>query len=495
VNVGSEGTELPAPPDERTRSRIGTDEWVAQHGERDARYTGRAGRLRRDADRVPWWGWLLLAVAAGATLPLLTDDQYVLRVGVDTLIYMLLALGLNIAVGWAGLLDLGYVAFFGVGAYLFAILSSEQFDLHWPAIASVPVVVVSCALLGLLLGLPSRRLLGDYLAIVTLFFLQLFVVIVSNADRLPLPYFGTVDFTGSVNGIPNVDPFRVFGYEFVSNTQYYLLALGVFAVVLSALYLLNESRTGRAWRALREDPLAAELLSMPVNRLKLLAFMFGAAVAGLTGTIAAPLRTGVFPTDFDLALLITVYAMVILGGAGSLAGVAIGAIVINVALEVLTNPEHARWLFYGVLVLAVLRFVRPWLWALGVLAGAVLLGVVVQVIAELWWERGVAGSAPEGADWVTRLVDSWVLLPSQPGTIAKYAYVALVAGVLALTVVKGRTRLLGLVPVLYLAAFVWENLLAANASITRLILLGALLVALMNARPQGLLGTARVEIA
>jgi branched-chain amino acid transport system permease protein len=485
----------PESPDAAASSRIGTDEWVAQHGERDVRYLGRLGMARRRLEVVPWYGWLVAFVAVGALLPLLTDDQYVLRVGVDTLIYMLLALGLNVVVGWAGLLDLGYVAFFGFGAYLYAILSSGQFDYHWPALATVPTVVVATGLLGLLLGLPSWRLLGDYLAIVTLFFLQIFVVLVSNSDRLTLPFVGhPVDFTGSVNGIPNVDPFRLFGYEFESNTQYYLLALVVFALVLSILYLLNESRTGRAWRALREDPLAAEVMSMPVNRLKLLAFAIGAAVAGLTGTIAAPLHTGVFPTDFDLPLLITIYAMVILGGAGSLPGVAIGAIVINVALEVLTNPEHARWLFYGAVLLAIVRLVRPWAWAAGVLAGTVVLGLVLHVIADQAWERGVARAAPEGADWVTRLVDSWVLLPSRPADIANYAYVALVAGVLVLTLLKGRWRLLGLVPVLYLAAFVWENRLAQEPSVTRLILLGALLVALMNARPQGLLGTARVEI-
>jgi branched-chain amino acid transport system permease protein len=487
--------ELPAPPDDAQRQRIGTDEWVAQHEQRDARYSGLLGGLRRDADRVPWYGWLLVVVAVGGTLPLLTQDQYILRVGVDTLIFMLLALGLNVVVGWSGLLDLGYVAFFGFGAYLFAILSSPHFDLHWNALVTVPIIVVATAVLGLLLGLPSWRLLGDYLAIVTLFFLQIFVVVVSNSDRLPLPHFGSVDFTGSVNGIPNIDPFRLFGYEFESNTQYYLLALALFALVMSALYLLNDSRTGRAWRALREDPLAAELLSMPVNRLKLLAFMFGAAVAGLTGAIAAPLRTGVFPTDFDLPLLITVYAMVILGGSGSIAGVAIGAVVINVALEVLTNADHARWLFYGVLVLAVIRLVRPWVWAAGVLAGAVAFGLALRVVSELWWERGTARGAPEGADWVTRLVDAWVLLPRDPQTLAKYLYVALVAGVLGLTLVHGRARLIGLIPVLYAAAFVWENLLAPEPAITRLILLGALLVALMNARPQGLLGTSRVEIA
>ena len=329
----------------------------------------------------------------------------------------------------------------------------------------------------------------------TLYFLQIFTVIIQNSNRLTLPIIDrAVDFTGGVNGIPNVDPFAILGFEFVTNTHYFYLALAIFGLVLSALYLVNESRTGRAWRSLREDPLAAELMSMPVKRMKLLAFAFGAAVAGLTGAIAAPLRTGVFPTDFDLALLITIYAMVILGGSGSLAGVALGAIVINVSLEVLTNPEHARWLFYGALLAGVLWFVRPWAWTAGVLAGTVALGLLVRVLAEQWWERGVARGAAEGADLVTRAVDAWVLLPSNQTRIANYAYVALVAGVLVLTLLRGRLRLVTLVPVLYLAAFVWENRLAAEPSITRLILLGALLVALMNARPQGLLGKPRVEI-
>jgi branched-chain amino acid transport system permease protein len=484
----------PDPGAAEEEARIGRDEWVAKYFEREERYQGRIGRLRRRAERVPIGLWLLIVVAVAATLPLLTNNDYVIRVGADTLVYVLLALGLNVVVGWAGMLDLGYVAFFGVGAYLFAILSSDQFDIHWPAIVSVPVVVLTTALFGLLLGLPSRRLIGDYLAIVTLFFLQIFVVVVSNADRLPLPFVGAVDFTGSVNGIPDVDPFRLFGYEFVTNTQYYLLGLVLAALVAAALYLLNESRTGRAWRALREDSLAAEMMSMPVNWLRLLAFAFGAGVAGLTGTLAAPLRTGVFPTDFGLPLLITIYAMVILGGAGSIVGVALGAIVINVSLELLTNADHARWLFYATVIVAVLKLVRPWLWAAGVLVGTVAFGFVLRGVAELWWERGVAGSAPPGADRVTRIVDSWVLLPGNPGDLPKYAYVALIAAVLGLTLVRGKARLIGLIPVLYLAVFVWENLLVQQPAVTRLILLGALLVALMNARPQGLLGSQRVEI-
>ena len=177
-------------------------------------------------------------------------------------------------------------------------------------------------------------------------------MLATNADRITLPWNdGPTDFTGGPNGITDVDPISIFGYEFDSIRSYLWLSLGVFAVVVVALSFVNRSRTGRAWRALREDPLAAELMSMPVNRLKLLAFMFGAATAGLTGTIFASVQLGVFPSNFDLPLLITVYAMVILGGAGSIPGVVIGAIAINVVLELLRDPDDARTLFYVAIVL------------------------------------------------------------------------------------------------------------------------------------------------
>ena len=482
-------TDLTPPPDDPARPSIGTDEWVERHDERL-----QETRFGQAVGRVPSAGWLAGFVLLAALLPLVSDSQYVIRVGVDTIIFMLLALGLNVVVGWAGLLDLGYVAFFGFGAYFYAILSSDQFDIHWPSEVTVPIVTVACALLGLLLGLPSRRLLGDYLAIVTLFFLQIFITVVTNADRLEIPFIGhAVNFTGGPNGIPGVDSFDVLGYEIESVRQYFYLALGVFVVVIVALALLSDSRTGRAWRALREDPQAAELMSIPVNRLKLAAFSLSAATAGLTGTIFASLHTGVFPTDFDLPLLITIYAMVILGGAGSLAGVVLGAIVINVSLEALTDPEHARWLFYGVILVSLVAVLRPWRRLAAVLGGLVMFGFALHVIVDAASSRWTAG-AGAGNDIVARAVDGWVLLPSDPTRIGNIAYVGLVAAVLALTLVRGVWRLVFLVPVLYLAAFVWENRLAEQPSVTRLILLGALLVALMNARPQGLLGSARVEI-
>ena len=292
------------PPDEQRTPepataegpRIGVDEWVARADERTGARTGFFAPLLNAFERIPPWGVLALAVGAAALLPFISDSDYVIRVAVNTVLFALLALGLNVVVGWAGLLDLGFIAFYGFGAYLYAMLASPQFDLHLPALLAIAIVIVSSALLGLLLGLPSRRLLGDYLAIVTLFWAQIYVVLATNADRITLPWNdGPTDFTGGPNGITDVDPISIFGYEFGSIRSYLWLSLGVFTVVVVALSFVNRSRTGRAWRALREDPLAAELMSMPVHRLKLLAFMFGAATAGLTGTIFASVQLGVFP--------------------------------------------------------------------------------------------------------------------------------------------------------------------------------------------------------
>ncbi len=166
--------------------RIGKDEWVARSGENIERH-----RVVRVLDRVPGWARLALFVAAVASIPLITDDGYINVVVFDTLIFCLLAIGLNVVVGWGGLLDLGYIAFFGVGAYTYAILSSDKFDIHLSSLLVMVICVVLGALLGLLVGLPSWRLSGDYLAIVTLFVYQIFISIVTNGHDL----FG-VDLTG-----------------------------------------------------------------------------------------------------------------------------------------------------------------------------------------------------------------------------------------------------------------------------------------------------------
>jgi ABC-type branched-subunit amino acid transport system permease subunit len=482
---------LPARPDEAQVPRVGVDEWVATHeGRRE-----RGGRLRQELERVPRPAFYLGFGIVAALVPLFTDNGYIIRVGFDTLLYMLLALGLNIVVGYAGLLDLGYVAFYGFGAYGYAMLASPKFGLHWDTLLVIPVVVVASALLGLLVALPSRRLVGDYLAIVTLFFGQLFVTVFQNGSKISLLGIGnhSWDVTGGPNGIPDIDNWDIGGLKIASLDGYYYTALIIFLIALGVVYLIDQSRTGRAWKSLREDPLAAELMGMPVNRLKLLAFAVGAGIAGLTGTLFAGLNTAVFAADFDVPTLIIVYAMLILGGAGSLGGVIVGAVVVNVSLEVLRTPGHATWIFYVLILVAICARVRPWPWLAGVVAGTIALGYVVHAIVESAWPRGVHGEDQIGG-WLGRGLRDWVIHPSNPRMIGNIAFVILILCVLVLTLLHGWQRWLALVPTLYLAAFVWDNRLVVEPSITRLILVGVILIVLMNARPQGLLGTSRVEI-
>jgi branched-chain amino acid transport system permease protein len=475
--------------------RIGVDEWVASVPGRRPEGTGVMARVRRELGRAPRPAFYLGFGVAAALLPVVTNNGYVIRVGFDTLLYMLLALGLNIVLGYAGLLDLGYIAFYGFGAYSYAMLASPKFGIHWSTLVVVPIVVVATAILGFLVALPSKRLLGDYLAIVTLFFGQLFVTVYQNGEAMSfLGFSRQYDVTGGPNGIPNIDPYNAFGHSISTLDGYFYAALIVFMLALLAVYLANASRTGRAWRSLREDPLAAELMGMPVNRLKLLAFACGAGIAGLAGTVFAALNTAVFAPDFDVPTLIIVYSMLILGGAGSLGGVIVGALVVNVSLEALRTPGHATWIFYGLILAGLLAKVRPWRWVPVVIGGTVGLGYALTAIANAWFPRWTAGAPTVGGrlgDWLNQ----WVLHPSDPLTIGNVAFVVLVLAALGLTLLRPWLLWVAMIPTLYLAAFVWQNRLVVEPSITRLILTGVLLIVLMNVRPQGLLGSARVEIA
>jgi branched-chain amino acid transport system permease protein len=482
-----------------TSPAVGRDEWVARHGERKTHRAGLAGTIEERLAHVPWWSWLALLVAFVVLLPAFESSPYVRRVAFDTTIYMLLALGLNIVVGWGGLFDLGYIAFYGIGAYAYAMLSSSHFDVHLPTLVSIPLIVVLGAVVGFLVGLPSRRLSGDYLAIVTLFFFQLFITVTTNGDAI----FGH-DITGGSNGIggvaAGVDPLSFFGWELPQlksngafNVAYLYVAILVFTIVFVALRFLNLSRTGRAWRSLREDPLAAEMMGMPVNWLKLMAFSFGAAVAALTGTLFASLQGGVFPQTFQFPLLIAVYSMVILGGAGSMAGVACGAVIVNVLLEVLREPEDARYVFYVAVIAGLFAVFRLSVKLAVVLGGTIVLGFVVHAIISAVTDRGVEGST-NGGGWLADAASHWVVIPTTLGSWAQISYVALVVLVLWITTLHGWWRIGVLVPTLYLAAFVWENVMLAKPEPTRYILLGAILVTLMVARPEGILGEKRVEI-
>ena len=274
--------------------------------------------------------------------------------------------------------------------------------------------------------------------------------------------------------------------------SYLYVALAFFVVVYVALHLLNDSRTGRAWRSLREDPLAAELMGMPVNRLKLMAFAFGASVAALTGTFTTALNGSVFPQNFEFPLLITVYTMVILGGAGSQAGVVVGAVIVSVLLEALRDPG-TRGLFYVVIVLALVAAFRTSLKLAVVLGGTIVFGLIAHLVAgeiDDAWTTGPVEESGRIASWAAE----WVIVPAQLAWVAPVAYIGLIALALALTLVEGWARIALMVPTLYLAAFVWENVMLPQPESTRYIVLGALLVAMMIARPQGLLGEKRVEI-
>ena len=473
--------------------RIGTDEWVAESDTRTEHYRGFTAPARQAWDQVPPGARLALFLAVAAAFPFTTDSTFLQRVGVNVLLFALLALGLNIVVGWAGLLDLGYVAFYGFGAYGYALVSSEHFGIHWPTIATIPAVVVASALLGLLLGLPSWRLVGDYLAITTLFFAQIFVELAINLDRINVPWSdNTLNLTGGPNGIPGVDPMDIFGIEFLRVRDYFFLLLVVLALVVVGLHFLNDSRTGRAWRAIREDPLAAELMTTPVNRMKLLAFAMGAAIAGLTGAIFSAVQVGVFPQNFEVTLLIMIYAALILGGAGSIQGAILGAIVVGAVPEILRTPENARYLFYGAVIAVLVATVRPWKRFAVVVGAVVAFGFAVREIVSLVWPEGVAAE-PRG-EGLGGLLESWVVLPSvERGLISNIGFVLLIVAVLALTQLRRDARILLLVPTIYLAAFVWENRLIFQPSVTRQLLFGAILVAMMTRRPHGLLGTPRVE--
>jgi branched-chain amino acid transport system permease protein len=501
-------TEIPTPSEQAGGPQIGADEWVRRSGERTTGTAGVVGLLNRVADRTPRILLLLAFVGFACAIPFLTSNVYVIGVATETMLYILLAVGLNVAVGWAGMLDLGYVVFYGFAAYLFAELSSAHYGIHWSTWQSVPFVMACTVLLGFVLALPSLRLSGDYFAIVMLFFLLMFNNFTSNGyvwDWFGLG--GQHNITGGPTGVNNVDPWRLFGHVLDPNSpqNYLWVATAGFFVIAILLTYVNKSRTGRAFRALREDPLAANLMGMPVKWLGLLAIAVGAGVAGFAGTVNASYYQGVFPDAFTLQLLITIYAMVILGGAGSLGGVVFGAVTVNVLLEVLTTPNHARWVFYAALILGLVAKLRPWKVLAAVLAGVAVFGVVAHQIAAAIATRDVAGPIAVGPTsftkhgWLATLIRHWMILPKDTYEAANYkagnyAFVIVIALVLTCTVVKGWKRLVLLVPTIWGAAFVWETSLVEQGPTTRFLLLGVILITLMAVRPNGVFGQQRVEI-
>ncbi len=285
--------------------------------------------------------------------------------------YVLVALGLNIVVGYAGLLDLGYVGFYAVGAYTVGVLTSEHGNLSWVVV--LPVAIVVAMVSGVILGAPTLRVRGDYLAIVTLGFGEIVRLTLVNSQWLggaqgisdiPKPpsvelfEVPTLDWS---SGAPVVDldttsTFLKFGItDFV---PYYWLALGIIGVVLLFDVLVKSSRVGRAWEATREDEDAAELMGVPTFRFKLLAFALGAAIGGLSGALFATKAGFINPQSFELLLSILFIAAVVVGGAGNRWGVIVGAIVVSYFPERFREFADFRVLVFG-LALMLLAIFRP----------------------------------------------------------------------------------------------------------------------------------------
>ncbi len=469
---------------------IGVDEWVARSGERRERQAGWRGQVERVQERVGWWPRLALITIAGLAFGQVATNVNIQTVAINSLIYAMLALGLNIAVGWAGLLDLGYIAFFGFGAYGYAIFSSDALGtggsggVHLPAIESIPIVLVAAGVVGVVIGLVALRLSGDYLAIVTLFVGQAFMEVVNNVDP------GTL---GGVNGLYGLDSFHSFGASITTPMGYYYLALVMVAILAAILHLLDTSRTGRAWRALQDDPLAAGAMTIPVNKLKVMAFSFSAIVGALAGTVFAAQQDNVFPTNFTSPILILIYACLVLGGVGSIAGAILGGLVVTVAENMLSSPTDAGYLFYGLILLTLVVRVRPWRQLGILLAGVIAFGFAAHAIVSLISSSAVAGS-PGSTGWIGSAVRHYVIVPAKPATYGNILYVVLICALIAILRLQGLRRLIAVVPTVYIAACCWESRLVVNPAITTQIMIGAILILTMAARPQGLLGTHRVEL-
>jgi ABC-type branched-subunit amino acid transport system permease subunit len=471
-------------------ARIGVDEWVAQSGARREGGRGPQRVLNQLDARVGWWPRLALAAAAGLAFGLVTGNVNLLTVGFTCLLYATLSLGLNIAAGWAGLLDLGYIAFVGFGAYGYAIFSSTALGsggsggAHLAAFESIPIVFIAGGLVGVLIGLIALRLEGDYLAIVTLFVGQAFVEFVNNVDP------GTL---GGVNGLFGLDSLHGLSGNVSTPRGLYLVALIVIVFLAAALHLLDTSRTGRAWRALRDDPLAAAAMTIPVNKLKVMAFSFSAAVGALGGALFAAQQSSVFPTNFTENILILIYACLVLGGAGSIAGAIAGGIIVWALEQALSSPLDAGYAFYGLILLSLFLKIRPWRNLVAVLAGIVAFGFLAHAIVGAISSSATAGH-PGSSGWIGSALKGWVIVPSDPVSYGNILFVLLIGLLLVLIRVRGWVRLALVVPTVYLAACCWESRLIVNPAITTQILLGVILIVTMAARPNGLLGERRVEV-
>ncbi len=288
--------------------------------------------------------FLVILVAFLTLLPAFLND-YFRDVMTLTGLYVILALGLNIIVGQAGLLNLGYVAFYAVGAYSYAILSTAFGLSFWPGLA---VGAVVAALFAAVIGLATLKLRGDYFAIVTLGLGEITRIVLNNWDRM----------TGGPNGISQVKRPAIGGYVLHTTLDFYYLILVLAIVAVFSIHRLMTSRIGRAWVAIREDEVAAEAMGIDTFRLKLVAFVIGSAWAGIAGVFFAAKMAFVSPESFTFFESVMILCMVVLGGMGSIPGIVLGALLLITLPEVFRDFQDYRMLAFGVALVLMMIF-RP----------------------------------------------------------------------------------------------------------------------------------------
>jgi branched-chain amino acid transport system permease protein len=294
--------------------------------------------------------WTIAIILLVFVLPFASSGgpayQSYMEVATQVGIYVAMALGLNIVVGFAGLLDLGFVAFFAIGAYTYGIFATPQAN-NFMSFGQYPLAGESfwifilfglfmAALFGVLLGLPVLRVKGDYLAIVTLGFGEIIRIIFNNLEK-------PINITNGAMGLSSITPPEIFGFSLKFPNQFYFVVLAILVLIIFAVRRVEHSRLGRSWKAVRENEIAAQAMGIPLVRTKLTAFAIGASFSGMMGVVFAAKQTFIDPTSFTLLESITILVMVILGGMGSVPGVILGASVVTVLnLQVLT--ELTNWL-------------------------------------------------------------------------------------------------------------------------------------------------------
>jgi branched-chain amino acid transport system permease protein len=327
--------------------------------------------LTRPVVLVPFF---LLAAIAPLALQYVEDNsswigaQYWTLILANCAMYACLAVALNLVVGYAGLLNLGFIAFFGIGSYAYALVASDQIHQHFPLWAALLVVVGVTLAFALLVGVPALRLRGDYLAIVTLAFGLIMINLILDLDRPPIlagHQFGPdgLNITNGTNGLHNVAPFSLpTSLPLIGDVphyrMYYWLFLAFLGLSIFCMLRWRHSRTGRAWVAIREDELAARAMGVNTFKYRLLAFCTSAVMAGIVGMIDAAFIFNAFPENFAVQQTVQVFVMTILGGLGSLPGAILGAIAFTVPPYLLQQFVSYKYLVISVVLIAVMVF-RP----------------------------------------------------------------------------------------------------------------------------------------